>query len=304
MDIQTASLAWLATLESKSSNTVRKYKTALDLFMRANKLTADFDVSQIKREHYNKVIRFLHAYAPASESLYIVGVTRFIEYLNFEHLCDLHPDEMKQMRRDRVRRPSPNLPQYPAKDLEKIIKVVSSTTGTLDELRDRALIITLADTGFRVGEIVKLRRGDIDWDEGYTVITGKGNKKAVVRFSMRSLQAMQEYLTARDERDQNKTKKTQTSQPVFSKINKMKQITDRTARNIVYKAAKTALGKNAHIWPHLFRHRFVTIAYKEKGLKMAQALARHARIETTNRYAHLSDEELDRGYREIFDKDQ
>jgi len=38
------------------------------------------------------------------------------------------------------------------------------------------------------------------------------------------------------------------------------------------------------------------------NLKMAQELARHRSITVTQRYAHLSDDELDRGYAEIFDR--
>jgi site-specific recombinase XerC len=37
------------------------------------------------------------------------------------------------------------------------------------------------------------------------------------------------------------------------------------------------------------------------NLKLAQELARHASIQVTQRYAHLSDDELDKGYHEIFE---
>jgi site-specific recombinase XerD len=55
-------------------------------------------------------------------------------------------------------------------------------------LRDRAFLITLADTGLRVHEACGLRRGDIDWNEGKALVIGKGNRQAVVRFSNRSMQ--------------------------------------------------------------------------------------------------------------------
>jgi integrase len=61
-----------------------------------------------------------------------------------------------------------------------------------------------------------------------------------------------------------------------------------------------AVGK---VTPHSFRHYFVTTVLRATGnLKMAQKLARHSNIAVTQRYAHLSDDELDRGYAEIFDK--
>jgi len=64
----------------------------------------------------------------------------------------------------------------------------------LRALRDRAFIITLADTGLRVHEICELRRGDVDWNAGRAIIIGKGNKEAVIRFSARSMRALKDYL--------------------------------------------------------------------------------------------------------------
>jgi site-specific recombinase XerD len=50
----------------------------------------------------------------------------------------------------------------------------------------------------------------------------------------------------------------------------------------------------------------VTTVLRGSGgnLKLAQELARHRSIAVTQRYAHLSDDELDRGYHEIFESDE
>jgi site-specific recombinase XerD len=57
------------------------------------------------------------------------------------------------------------------------------------------------------------------------------------------------------------------------------------------------------ITPHTFRHYFVTTVLRSTGgdIEVAKKLARHADISTTMRYAHLSEEELDRVYYDIFD---
>ena len=56
------------------------------------------------------------------------------------------------------------------------------------------------------------------------------------------------------------------------------------------------------ITPHSFRHYFVTTVLQGSGnLKLAQELARHKNIAVTQRYAHLSDDELDRGYEDVFE---
>ena len=57
------------------------------------------------------------------------------------------------------------------------------------------------------------------------------------------------------------------------------------------------------ITPHSFRHYFVTSVLRGTGnLRVAQELARHSNIQVTQRYTHLSNEELDKAYYEVFEK--
>ena len=85
----------------------------------------------------------------------------------------------------------------------------------------------------------------------------------------------------------------------------IKPITTATGRNIVTQRVIEALGPQAagSITPHSFRHYFVsTILRASSNLKLAQKLARHENIQITQRYAHIDDEELDKGYYEVFEK--
>jgi integrase len=178
----------------------------------------------------------------------------------------------------------------------------------LRNLRDRAFILTLSDTGLRVHEACQLRRGDIDWNEGRAIIIGKGDRQAVVRFSSRSLLALREYLSERSTLD-GSSRHPLSSLPLFARHDKgagkmVKPITTATGRNIVTQRVSEALGDQdaGLITPHSFRHYFVTTVLKGSGnLKLAQELARHRNIAVTQRYAHLNDDELDKGYRDIFD---
>jgi site-specific recombinase XerD len=55
--------------------------------------------------------------------------------------------------------------------------------------------------------------------------------------------------------------------------------------------------------PHSFRHYFVTTVLRGTGnLKIAQELARHKNIQVTQRYTHLSDDELDKAYYDVFER--
>jgi integrase len=209
------------------------------------------------------------------------------------------------------------LPQFPREDIDKLldrvddlrIQPVENEADLFRNLRDRAFLLMLADTGLRVHEACGLRRGDIDWNEGKAVVTGKGDRQAVVRFSSRSLDAVKDYLSARAGLD-GASGRALTSLPLFARHDKgagkkVKPITTTTGRNIVKQRVGEFLGEKVvgAITPHSFRHYFVTTVLRGSGgnLKLAQELARHQNIAVTQRYAHLSDDELDRGYYDIFE---
>jgi integrase/recombinase XerC len=153
-----------------------------------------------------------------------------------------------------------------------------------------------------------LRRGDIDWSEGRAQVIGKGNREAIVRFSRRSQKAIKDYLQLRATLDGSSGKQL-ASLPLFARHDKgsgkkVKPITPTTGRNIVAEKVKLFFGEEmlGKITPHSFRHYFVTrILITTGNLKLAQNLARHQNIAVTQRYAHLSDDELDKGYWNVFE---
>ncbi len=144
-------------------------------------------------------------YSPASEQVYLQAVAGFCNFLPAEELADVNLPRLALLIKRRARRPGIRLPQFPAANIEHVLEFVSdpsfsSHTGEteyLRALRDRAFVLTLADTGLRVHEACKLRRGDMDWNEGRAVIIGKGDKQAVVQFSTHSMKALQDYLSSR-----------------------------------------------------------------------------------------------------------
>jgi site-specific recombinase XerD len=260
---------------------------------------------------------YLKDYTSATESLYLQAVKNFFEFMSAENLASPNLPRIRLLIRQRSRRPGQRLPQFPADQIEKVIEyaikiselAVNSDNDRLINLRDRAFLVTLADTGLRVHEACNLRRGDIDWNEGRALIIGKGDRQAVVRFSNRSMKVLKDYLNARAALD-GASGRPLPSLPLFARHDKgagkkIKRITTVTGRNIVAQRVKEALGEEAagRITPHSFRHYFVTTVLRSSGnLKLAQELARHRNIAVTQRYAHLSDDELDKGYWEVFEE--
>jgi integrase/recombinase XerC len=226
--------------------------------------------------------------SPATEELYLQAVARYYEFLYAEQLHSPNLSRIRLLIRNRGRNPGQKFPQFPREDINKVLDFVQTLPATsgknenekLRNLRDCAFVLTLADTGLRVHEACKLRRGDIDWNEGRAVIIGKGDKQAIIRFSSRSMNAMKIYLSARSSLD-GASGKPLTSLPLFSRHDKgagkkVKPITTATGRNIVDERVRQALGDSAEgkITPHSFRHYFVTTVLRATGnLKLAQELA-------------------------------
>ena len=68
----------------------------------------------------------------------------------------------------------------------------------------------------RVSEACSLTRGHLDWREGRSIVLGKGDKEAVVRFSERSMHKLRAYLNARAELDGGQGKPLR-SLPLFAR---------------------------------------------------------------------------------------
>ena len=306
---------------SRSENTARSYQNGLSFFSQVLSVhhlsPVETPVIQLTEDAIVWLATALKDYTSATEQLYLAAARGFYEYLAAERLAKVNLPRLSLLIRQRSRRPGQRLPQFPQNSIATIIEYINNYAQnntpneqeTLRNLRDRAFLLTLADTGLRVHEACNLRRGDVDWNEGRANVIGKGDREAVVRFSSRSLSALRDYLTARQRLD-GSSGRSLASLPLFARHDKgagkkVKPITTATGRNIVKQRVGEALGKDAvgTITPHSFRHYFVTTVLRASGnLKLAQELARHRSIAVTQRYAHLSDDELDRGYWEVFEK--
>ncbi|PKN94251.1 MAG: hypothetical protein CVU44_07580 [Chloroflexi bacterium HGW-Chloroflexi-6] len=336
--IQRAIKQYLSTVEgARSKNTFDTYGFALRAFaalLADNKIDVEnAPVNELGEEAVGWFAAWLKDHAPATEQLYLQATVGFYEFLAAEGLSSPNLHRVRQLVRMRGRKTGQRLPQFPREAIEQVLEYVLKDEGHLSPapaeeegeknlllrwLRDRAFLVTLADTGLRVHEICGLRRGDVDWNEGRAIIIGKGDKQAVIRFSSRSLAALKDYLAARARLDGGSGHPLG-SLPLFARHDKgagkkVKPMTTATGRHIVEERVREALGNESdpstgsgqviNITPHSFRHYFVTTVLRASGnLKLAQELARHTNISVTQRYAHLSDDELDKGYFEIFEKE-
>jgi integrase/recombinase XerC len=311
---------------ARSMQTMLTYRNALRIFQKVlitKKLDPDnTSIEKLSEDLISPLAQYLKTYSPATEQVYLQAVKGFYEYVDSEQMAVLNQSRIRVLIRQRSRRPGFRIPQSHMDDIAHLLAQVENVENiiapTSDEdqpgariraYRDRAFLLTLADTGFRVHEACKLRRGDVDWNEQHAIIIGKGNKQAVVRFTQRSLEAIKDYLSLRATLD-GISGRPLTSLPIFARHDKgagkkVKPMTPTTGRRIVRERVVQLLGQEmiGKITPHTFRHYFVTSVLRATGnLRYAQELARHKNIAVTERYTQLTNDELDKAYYDVFEK--
>jgi site-specific recombinase XerD len=154
-------------------------------------------------------------------------------------------------------------------------------------LRDLALIDLLSSTGMRVGELVKLNRDDVNFQERQCVVFGKGNKQRMVYFNARAKLHIQQYLEQRE--DNNPA--------LFISLHKPYSRLTISGVEIRLKELGKRLGLTK-IHPHKFRRTLATMAI-DRGMpiEQVQRLLGHVRIDTTLRYALVNQNNVKQAHR-------
>ena len=147
-----------------------------------------------------------------------------------------------------------------------------------DTARDLAIIDILASTGMRVGELVKLNRSDIDFQNRECVVTGKGNKQRKVYFDARTKIHLQNYLSER----------TDDNEALF--VTLLAPYNRLQISGVEIRLRQLGRELNIHrVHPHKFRRTLATMAI-DKGMPIEQVqhLLGHQSLDTTLQYAMVN----------------
>lgn len=147
--------------------------------------------------------------------------------------------------------------------------------------RDKAIIMILLDTGIRLGELTRLRLGDINLENGEVYIRpwqgSRKSKPRTVFLGTRTKQVVWKYI-AKQQATQDQT------QPLF-------ETKSATIRILIRRIGKNAGVPNAH--PHRFRHTFAITYLRNRGdIFTLQRLLGHNTLDMTRRYLDISQVDL------------
>lgn len=221
----------------------------------------------------------------------LAGLRVYLRYLiDSGYPCPLVPDAVKNLKALPKR---PHLPQF-----EDLVRLIGSPSpdANIMELRDKAILETLFNTGLKVSELVSLNCEQVDLERRRLGLKGKGEKIRVVFISDTAVRWMGRYLELRRDR----------FQPLFirhsgevdaRKSGERMRLTARSIQRIVIRYAKRC-GLSITATPETLRHCFVTYVAGEGANPVPlRFLLGHESLDTTTRYVHASDKYAEETHR-------
>jgi integrase/recombinase XerD len=245
-------------------------------------------VEALERQDLEAFVRQLMSsgLAPRSVARAVACVRGFYRFMAAENKRDSTPaDDLKPPRAWAA------LPKFLS--LEQVDQLLAQPdTSTPRGLRDKALIEVLYATGLRVSELVALRAGDLNLDEGYLTCIGKGDKQRMVPLGHEAADWVRRYL--REGRPALLRKR---SSPWLFVNARDGNALSRVGFWKVLKEYGLKAGVPRGLSPHVLRHSFAThLLERGADLRMIQMMLGHADLSTTQIYTHVLEARLRAAY--------
>ena len=147
--------------------------------------------------------------------------------------------------------------------------------------RNKTIIDFMYSTGCRVSELINVEESDIDIEESFVRLQGKGSKQRIVPLGSKVRINLESYLQLRNKDRKNKNNK------LF--ISKSYKNLDRTAVFRIIKSTGVKAGINKELYPHILRHSAATHML-EGGcdLRTVQEFLGHSSVSTTQIYTKVT----------------
>jgi integrase/recombinase XerD len=274
-------MSHLAVERGSSPNTIRAYGRDLTEYSSFLSSRGVEEPDAIGRDDVTAFVASLHerGLAPSSVERKVAAVKGLHKFLVREGVTENHPT---------ARVPLPKVPAHlpdvvSIEDIERLLGQAfpHGPAG----LRDRALLETLYGCGLRVSELIGLDTDDIDLDDGFVRVLGKGSKERVVPVAGLAALALEAYI--RQGRGHLRTRR---SLGVTTSALFLNTRGGRISRQAVFRIVRE-YGERVGLeglHPHTLRHSFAThLLEGGADLRALQEMLGHADIATTQVYTHV-----------------
>ena len=271
--------------EGKADNTVESYQRDLKKYVSfLNERNID-DVEEVTDEDVFDFVAFLYDqnYAESSISRMKTSVRNFHRYYSFRYNYN---DPTVNLRVSQKRK---RLPIYATKEeVEKLMSVFNDEDP--EEMFDHTIIETIYGLGLRVSECCGLKTNQVNLDEGFVNVIGKGNKERLIPIPDRTKQLMKKYYA--------------NIRPLWQKKSTNLFFINKSGKKIYSEYVEKMLKENVNkagikktITPHKLRHSYAThLLEGGADLRVIQELLGHSDISTTEIYTHVEAERLKKAY--------
>lgn len=219
--------------------------------------------------------------AASSLKLIVVALKIFFRFLKARRLISYDPADVLVL--PRLERYLPDT--LNEMEVEKLLQVDLHQRPY--PKRDRAMLELLYSSGLRISELTNARLEQINLEDRFIRVTGKGNKTRVIPVGRKACEAINDYLEA----ERRNLVKPRTGSELFLSRRGQKLTTQRVWQIVKEIAELGAFDKR--IYPHLLRHSFAThLLSNGADLRIIQELLGHADISTTQIYTHVDQNRL------------
>jgi len=276
-------LNFMAVEKGASPNTIDGYSRDLNRYAGFVEERGVREIGGIGTEDVIAYLASLHGDGLAANSVNraLAAIRGFYRYLLREKKVDHTPMAHIVLAKVWTR-----LPDVLSRE-EMALLLAQPGTETPADIRDSAMLELVYATGIRVSELIGLTVNSINWQVGYLVAMGKGEKERIVPVGQIAYERVKRY----QEGARPLLLKGRECDRLF--LNRSgKGLTRQGFWKIVKKyAAKAGLGKAIH--PHTFRHSFAShLLEGGADLRSVQIMLGHADISTTQIYTHVTRERL------------
>ncbi len=276
-------LNFMAVEKGASRNTIDGYSRDLNRYAGFIEERGVVEISGIETEDVIAYLASLHGQGLAANSVNraLAAIRGLYRYLLREKKVDHTPMAHIVLAKVWTR-----LPDVLSRE-EMALLLAQPGAETPADIRDSAMLELVYATGIRVSELIGLTVNSINWQVGYLVAMGKGEKERIVPVGQTAYERVKRY----QEGARPLLLKGRESDLLF--LNRSgKGLTRQGFWKIVKKyAAKAGLDKAIH--PHTFRHSFAShLLEGGADLRSVQIMLGHADISTTQIYTHVTRERL------------
>jgi integrase/recombinase XerC len=189
---------------------------------------------------------------------------------------------------------SRKLPMFLGPEAAEQVMKAPTERSTPDGLRDRVIVELLYGSGLRVSELVGLDVGAIDFARSQIRVFGKGRKERIVPLGTMAEDALKEYLAVRAGFLSKKS--SSELEPALLLGRGGRRLTVRWVQRLCQRYGELGAGR-PDLHPHALRHSCATHMLEGGAdLRVIQEMLGHSSLSTTQRYTHVSLDELTRVY--------